>query len=249
MYVMMKKIGLLKVMFLMALTATLFNACDDGNGYSLDDAWYSIATVNPLGEYSYSLTLDDGTTLWPAATDVPWYHSDQRRRVLAVYTILSDEFDGFDHAVKVLDIQNVLTKPVAEDLGSSDENDKTYGTDPIEILDMWIGDGYLNVEFGFRNGDSSIAHYINLVPVADSDHPFTFEFRHNAYGDNAAYARKGLVAFDLSDLDTGGGEVELTIKAKSYDGEVTKQITYSPSETSTTQREAGLYNSLNDKIR
>jgi hypothetical protein len=202
------------------------NACDDGDEYSMNKAWYSIATVNPLNDNGmYSLTLDNGTTLWPAATDVPWYNPKHKRRAIAVYTILSDKFQGYDHAVKILDIQNVLTKAAAKDLG--EKNDEEYGNDPVKILNMWIGDGYLNVEFGFYNGGMGVSHYINLVKTDRADTPYYFEFRHNAYGDATVYARKGIVAFDLSDIH-GEEEVELTVKVNTFEGELIKKVAFKP---------------------
>ncbi|MDR0756260.1 MAG: NigD-like protein [Tannerella sp.] len=207
------------------LTALLPGGCDMGDGYSLDNAWYSVATVNPLEDGAYSLTLDNGTTLWPAATDVPWYSPEHKRRAIAVYTLLSDSFQGYDHAVKIFDIRNVLTKAVAEDLG--EKNDGEYGVDPVNILNMWIGDGYLNVEFSFKNGGTGVVHYINLVKMEHADTPYYFEFRHHAYGDNALHAQKGIVAFDLSDI-RGGEEIELTVRINTFEGELTKKITFRP---------------------
>lgn len=192
----------------------------------MDNAWYSIATVNPLNDDAYSLTLDNGTTLWPVATDVPWYSPKHKQRAIVVYTLLSDKFQGYDHAVKILDIRNVLTKAVARDLG--EKNDEEYGNDPVRILNMWIGDGYLNVEFSFKNGGMGVVHYINLLKTDHADTPYYFEFRHHAYGDNTLYAQKGIVAFDLSDIQ-GEEEIELTVKINTFEGELTKKIAFKPS--------------------
>jgi hypothetical protein len=224
----MKKMKLILVSAGLVIAALALNSCDD-DGYSLDKVWYSIATINPLSDTNaYSLTLDDGTTLWPAATAIPWYKPSENQRALVMYTLLSDEFQGYDHAVKVHDIQNVLTKAIAEDLGA--ENDRKYGTDPVKILDMWIGDGYLNVKFGFNYG-GGVKHFINLVKRDSVDAPYYFEFRHNAYNDSEHIGQKGLVAFDLSTLDTAGkDEISLTIHVKTFEGEKDYTITYNPSK-------------------
>jgi len=238
----MKKLKLLTVSVCVAITGLLLNACDNGEGYSLDDAWYSIATVNPLDDNTYSLTLDDGATLWPAATDAPWYKPAKRQRAAVVYTVLSDEFYGYSHAVKVLDIKNILTKPAAKDLGEG--NDTEYGNDPIKIMDMWVGDGYLNVVFGFNSGNAGIVHYINLVKMDNVNTPYYYELRHNAYGDGDSYAQKGIVAFDLSDLDTQGNEVTLTIKVNTFEGEKTETIVFNaPPSATVANIPTGGYNS------
>ena len=50
------------------LTPLVFNSClSDDDDYSLGKFWISIATVEPLDNNTYSLILDDGTKLWPAA--------------------------------------------------------------------------------------------------------------------------------------------------------------------------------------
>ena len=143
-----------------------------------------------------------------------------------MYTLLSDKFYGYDHAVKILDLKSILTKPVAENL--NDENDETYGTDPVNITDMWIGDGYLNIIFEFNYGGNAV-HYINLIKNESVRTPFFFEFRHNAYDDSERYRRKGIVAFDLSSIDTNGEEVELTIQVNTFDGNKLYKVKYDSS--------------------
>jgi hypothetical protein len=210
----------------------------DDDGYSLGQVWYSMATVEPLGDSpAYFLTLDHGSTLWPAATDIPWYTPKEKHRALVFYTILSDAFQGYDHAVKVLNIEDVLTKPIAEDKG--EENDSFYGNDPVKILDMWVGDDYLNVEFRFDYG-GSVKHFINLVKRDGVDTLNYFEFRHNAYQENTYASGKGIVSFDLSTLETDGEEIELTIHVKTFEGDKDYTIKYQPDketpESSSLQR-------------
>lgn len=206
-----------------AVAILVLNSClKDDKGYSLDDAWYSVATVHPLASKSYWLSLDSGTSLWPVATNIPWYEPKEKTRAIVVYTLLSDEFQGYDHAVKILDLKSVLTKPIADNL--VEENDSIYGTDPVGISEMWIGDGYLNIVFEFNYGGNEV-HFINLV---ESDNR-VFEFRHNAYNDGLGYRRKGIVAFDLSSVDTNGEEVELSIWVNTFDGAKNYPIKYNSS--------------------
>lgn len=222
----MLAIGLIGVFF-------LFNSCDDDDYYSLGDVWASLATINPEGTANaYSLTLDDGAMLWPAASDIPWYKPENNQRAIVFYTILSDQFQGYDYAILVRDIQHILTKNPAVNVG--DENDEKYGTDPIEILDMWMGDGYLNVWFGFNYGGGAV-HFINLVQREDVNTPYYFEFRHHAYDDTAREKRKGLVAFNLSELNIKE-QTTLTIKVNTFDGDKEYKVTYDPAEKETESR-------------
>ena len=212
----------------LVFSSFVFNSCVDDEGYSLDKAWYSITTVHPLDDSkSYWLSLDGGTSLWPVATNVPWYSPDEKQRAFVVYTLLSDEFQGYDHAVKILDLKSILTKPIAENLG--EENDDTYGTDTINILEIWIGDGYLNIVFEFYYGGNSV-HYINLMENSNVNNTsYCFEFRHNAYNDNERYKKQGIVAFDLSSVDTNGEEVELLILVNTFEGNKQYTVKYNSS--------------------
>jgi hypothetical protein len=221
-----------------AIAGFMLNSCMKDEGYSLDDAWYSIATVRPLdSSTSYWMTLDSGTSLWPVATDVPGFQPKEKQRAFVIYTLLSDAFQGYDHAVKILDIKGILTKQIAKDLW--EENDETYGTDPVEISEMWIGDGYLNIKFEFNYGGDEV-HFINLMknesvrnPELGNESarmPHMYEFRHNAYNDSERSKRKGIVAFDLSSVDTQGVDVELTIAVNTFGGAKEYKITYNSSK-------------------
>lgn len=211
-----------------SLTAFLCNSCDldDDDGYSLGNVWGSIATVQPSGDSDhYSLVLDDGTTLWPAANHAPWYKPKANQRAIVYYTVLSDRFQGYDHAIMIRSISDILTKYPAENLGE-EQNDQEYGDDPVKISDMWIGDGYLNVSFRFNYGGRT-KHFINLVRRDDVDTPNYFEFRHNAYDDTERVGQKGLVAFNLSSLNIKE-EVTLTIKVNTFEGDKEYTVKYDP---------------------
>ncbi len=204
----------------------LLNSCDLNDSYSLGDVWYSLATVKPLNDSkTYSLTLDNGKTLWLAATNVPEYKPKENQRALIYYTILSDTFQRYDHAIQLHNIRNILTKSFVEKDLIGDKSDAKYGTDPVRILGMWMGDGYLNVHFGFNYGGTKV-HYINLIHRPEvSKSPYYFEFRHNAYGDPQRYGRKGLVAFDMSKLNVDK-EVTLTIRVKTFNGDKEYKVKY-----------------------
>ena len=224
----------------------LFNSCLDDDGYSLDKAWYSIATINPLEDSkAYWLSLDNGTSLWPVATNIPWYNPKENQRAFVVYTLLSDKFNEYDHAIKILDLKTILTKPVAENLG--EKNDETYGTDPVSMSEMWIGDGYLNIVFEFYYGGNTV-HFINLMENASDDNPYLFEFRHNAYNDNTHFLRKGIVAIDLSSVDTMGEDVELSISFNTFEGVKNYNVEYNSSKNPVSQSRSYMKESFVEAI-
>ncbi|MDD3358401.1 MAG: NigD-like protein [Parabacteroides sp.] len=207
------------------LSTLVFNSClSDDDDYSLGNYWISIATVEPLTDNNYSLILDDGTKLWPAATNYPGYSPKDDQRALVNYTILSDSVQGYDHYIKVNSIQNILTKSIAS---LTSTNDADFGNDPVKIINMWVGGGYLNVQFGFNYGGAK-PHFINLVrDTTQTSDPKILEFRHNAYDDQAMVAKEGLVAFNLSSLiEAGKDSVEFTVKVKTFDGDKTYDLNY-----------------------
>lgn len=227
----------LKIIFItigLALGALLFNACSDDDGYSLGNYWIDLATVVPVGETTYYLRMDDGTTLWPAATNAPYYKPKENQRAMVNFTLLSDSQGGYDHYVKVNRIDDVLTKNMAESKG--DENNTIYGNDPVEIRSIWIGDGYLNVYFRTLFGYEK-THFVNLIPSDDED--AHLEFRHNAYDDPQLVKASGLVAFNLSQLNEiiepeGQDTITLTIKVNTFDGNKLFNVKYVPSSLANT---------------
>jgi len=87
-------------------------SCDD-KSRSLGNFGIDIATVIPEGDNAYSLLLDNGKRLWPAASATR-YAPTPGQRVFLNYTILSEEMTGYDHYVRVNDMWNILTKKAIE---------------------------------------------------------------------------------------------------------------------------------------
>ena len=196
-------------------------SCDD-NAHSLGEFRINIATVIPEGENAYSLILDNGKRLWPAANAV-LYHPTYNQRVFLNYTILSGAQDGYDHYIKVNDIWNILTKQVIE---LNAQNADSIGNDPVKVNAVWIGGDYLNVSFMFNYGGVK-PHAINLVKnrlASDiSTDAIDLEFRHNAYDSQRDKLYEGFVCFDLKPLrDNHADSVKLSVSIK----EQTKEITY-----------------------
>ena len=110
-----------------------------------------------------------------------------------------------------------------------EENDKIYGTDPVEIINDWVTiaeDGYLTLRFrtvwGGRN-----KHFVNLLLGQNPENPYEVEFRHNAYEDTYGTTEDRLVAFKLDGLpDTEGKTVKLKLKWKSFSGEKSTEFDY-----------------------
>lgn len=219
----MKK-AVLTVGIIVALFAAV--SCNKKDEHSLGKFVVDIATVIPEGENAYSLLLDNGKRLWPAASDIR-YAPAYNQRVFVNFTTLSDELNGYDHFVKVNNIWNILTKQAIE---LTPQNADSIGHDPIKINGAWIGNDFLNVDFMFNYGGVK-PHAINLAKNALSSEnkrdTIDLEFRHNSYNSNNDKLYEGFVCFDLKPFKQNDADsVVLAIKVKDWDREKTYNIVY-----------------------
>lgn len=227
----MKKLHWIFWMICLVMVPAL-QSCDDDEHYSLGDFTRPLwATMRVTGNAFY-LECDEWGKLWPVNTDLGWYEPTDGQRVIAVFNPIWDNYQGYDHAVKILSLQNVLTKSVEV---LTTENDAEFGNDPMTILKGQIGisGGYMNLFF-IQNLPEKQKHRISLVrPELDSDcygadGYIHLELRYNNYGDVTGIQRQGAVSFNLNSLNfasdckgiklkinsSKNGEVELTFDRK-----------------------------------
>ena len=203
----------------------VLQSCDDNDGYSIGDFTPPLwATVRVTGNAFY-LDCDVWGTLWPVNTDLGWYEPVDGKRVITMFNPLSDGFDGYDHAVKLLSLQDVLTKEV-ETL--TPETEKEFGNDPVLIFkgDIGISGGYMNIVF-MQNLPSKIKHRISLVRPQDDadlygeDGYIHLELRYNDYEDLTGLRDYGAVSYNLNSLDVTSETKGIKLKLNSeVNGEV-----------------------------
>ncbi|EGJ70919.1 hypothetical protein Bcop_0702 [Bacteroides coprosuis DSM 18011] len=199
---------MIKKIFLACLSVTMlvgFQSCNDDDGYSLGDFWISYATVVREGN-TYSLKLDSGQKLWVGAGWIN-YNSVDGQRVVADYTILGDNYNGYDHIVKVNYLYEILTKNV--EFVKSEEDDKKFGNDGIpSVNEMWVSNDYLNIKFTYRLPSEAKAHKVSLVEnqlkESPDDSSIYLEFRYNTYNNNSSYVSNSMASFNLNTIDLSG---------------------------------------------
>ena len=220
----MKKLHWLFMAICLAVMPAL-QSCDDNDGYSLGDftppMW---ATVRVTGNAFY-LDSDVWGTLWPVNIDLGWYDAVDGQRVLTMFNPLWDNYEGYDHAVKLLRLQNVLTKDV-ETL--TPENEEELGNDPVVIYqgDITISGGYMNIFF-VQNLPAKTKHRISLVRPQDNEDLYAgdgyihLELRYNDYDDLTGRQAYGAVSYNLNSLDITSGTKGIKLKLNSEkNGEV-----------------------------
>lgn len=231
------KMKTLKTLLLFAavccISFVLPSCLNDDNDFSLGKYQLEIVSVKSAGNAPY-FRADDGTTLWPAAGYVDLSRLGEGQRVWLNMTLLGDSTMGaqhFDYYIRVNQVDTVLTKRLAPDLGA--DNDAVYGTDPVEIRSMRTGNGHLTIRFAAKFGDEK-KHWVNLVKndrIEDETYPIHLEFRHNAQGDPQLSTQEGWVCFDLGDLPTPYTKtVDLIVKVITPDGPKEYKINYNPND-------------------
>lgn len=191
----MKKITYLFSVICLAV-ALAFQSCDDGDGYSLGDFTApQLATVRAVSGTGFYLDCDVWGTCWPVNTDMGWYVPIDGQRVVTVFNPLWDNYGGFDHAVKILSIQNVLTKNV-ETMLSDDEAGWGDEAIPANEEDITISNGYLNVFF-LRRLPFTTDVRLALVPANPAEATASLV-------DEAGYYHLELCCNTQSDVDTPG---------------------------------------------
>ena len=223
----MKKLHWLFMAICLAVMPAL-QSCDDNDGYSLGDFTPPLwATVRVTGNAFY-LNCDVWGTLWPVNTDIGWYDAVDGQRVITVFNPLWDNYAGYDHAVKLLRLQNVLTKEV-ETL--TPETEEEFGNDPVFIYkgDITISGGYMNIFFTCRtchlrliiNTASAWCVRKKMMLLYGEDGYVHLELRYNDYDDLTGRRSPGAVSYNLNSLDIPSETKGIKLKLNSEEnGEV-----------------------------
>ena len=213
-----------------------FTNCNS-SGYSLGNASVAIATVKSLSSSDFYILLDGGQKLYPSAPVMHNYKVIDGQRILVNFTLLSGEYNEYDHLIKINSLENILTKGV--DVLENEEEDD-FGDDPFLLSNdnywptgMWVSGGYLNIAF-FRPFSISKKHRISLVKnkleTSPEDEFEYLELRYNTFEDTSTSGFKSLVSFNLNSLELADKK-GLMLKRINPDGkEETIQLNFKKEE-------------------
>lgn len=220
---MKKYLKLFSVLALFAVLTVGFASCLSDDGYSREKSWRSFVTVNKIGDDTYDFTLDNGNKLW-VASPAGLKLKPKYDRAIIDYTILSDKEGDYDYYIKLTGFYDILTKDVIYVAPDNEAEQNRIGDDPIKVLSIWEGGGYLNINFEYNTGEVN-QHMVNLVsalPNLSIDKEIVnLEFRHNKENDPEKYKAQGYVSFDLAPYKIAGRDkVKFKISAKNFGGEI-----------------------------
>lgn len=215
----MKKLKFLYLALVAFLAVGGFTACNDDE-YRVGDIYPSaLVTVKPYADLSGCyLQLDNITTLYPVnITGLPY--GTKPVRALIEYLAVDDDPKDCTEAVRVVKMQEVLTKQMVQWGTLSQEE---LGSDPIEIVKDWVTlveDGFLTLRFRTTTSGIGTTHLLNLVQGVNPENPYEVHLRHNANGDTKGDLADGIVAFDLSSLPGSlNPEQTITVVWDSFSG-------------------------------
>ena len=238
----MKRLNLILLAVLFAILPIL-QSCNNNDGYSIGDFAKDWVTVNVDDEDEYTFTADNWGTLLPISTTVPWYKPKDGQRAVVYFNPLYDDYQGYDVAIKIEAVRNILTKAIGE---LTAENEEELGNDPVYIYKdggMWMSGGYLNIIFRYDipvNGNKHLVSLVKNTTVTPEDDGYIhLEYRHNTQDDvsGSGYRWEGAVSFDLSSLNITPQTKGLKVKINSSaNGEVTVTLDFN-AETSASVEE------------
>lgn len=211
--------GIFMAMGLMA-SLLLLNSCDSNNDYIIVQRPTALVTVYPDGPDAFTMQLDDSTTLFPSNMKASPY-GNKKVRALVNYTVDPDFCGDNCMSVHVNWIDSIRTKQPVVSMGSSDDDAKAYGNDPIEIVRDWVTvaeDGYVTLRIRTLWGGKA-THIVNLVGGVNKDNVCEFDLRHDARGDVNGTVGDALIAFDLNSFWTDHSkEVKIKLNWLSFSG-------------------------------
>ena len=197
------------------LIICLFFACSEDEQEKIYDSQIELATICDREGQFYFL-LDNGKTILPDRKIDSELDLNDNRRVRVLFSVVQENAEGFEAIATIHSLAFVQVLPI---LRLSPEKEPQWGNDSIGVESIWIGSHYLNFSF-YVYADSKM-HSVNLLQTKSAENDSIYlEIRHNANEDFPAYRKKGIISFDLEDLEKQK-PVHLAITVNTYSGKKT----------------------------
>lgn len=227
-----------KLLKMMASAAILFSTAlslqscdnDDSNNIIIDPVYAPNALVTLKTDATTGqiyMQLNDSVTLvdkdykqWP-------FDGTDKKEVRALVSVIyaDDNETALQRSVHIVSpFDTIRTKPMSPIVS---DIEKTYGDDPVEIVDSWktvCEDGYLTLHFRTYFGGMNI-HTLRLVRMNDG----SLRLFHDANGDAKGTVSDGIIAFRLNDVpkpEDGSKYENITLKWTSFSGEKSHTFKY-----------------------
>jgi len=199
--------------FLFLLVICMLFACSEEEPVKIYDSQIELATTRVQEGKPYFL-LDNGKTIFPdKQLD---YDLTDNQRVRILFSIVQEKPATFEVTATIHSLIFIQVLPIVPALQLSPEEEARLRNDSVGVESIWIGGHYLN--FSFYIYADSKDHSINLLQTTSLENDtIRLEIRHNANGDFPAFRKRGIVSFNIKDLERHK-PVVLAIKAETYSG-------------------------------
>lgn len=205
-------------------------ACHNDNDEDPPKFLIEYGTIEKINDVDYVVRLDKGPLLLPVDTTISGRGLKNEMRVDIDYTILDDAPDATlcDYLVAINYLNEIPTFNI---IPASEATSADQGSDPVDITQLIVANGFLTIEFLYEASDLSDSHRFTLVlqEQPTTDNRRLLSFHHDNGGDTRGTSKFGHVSFRLQDAfpDTRDS-IPLLITHDGFDGPSTHLITYHP---------------------
>lgn len=170
------------------------SSCEKEN----DPIYEGYGLVHKQSDHSFSVTLDDGTLIYPQEYSLNPCDLLDSTRLYMQFNLL-EERDSCAH-VRLTYADTILTKSV---LPYHESILDSVGNAPVKITHAWFAHGFLNFEFMFAGRaylNANHAHMLSLLQCPSEGNKLIFEFHHNDFNDRKDKMYIGVVSFRIHSI-------------------------------------------------
>lgn len=192
----MKRIGR-SIICIIAAIAALTSCKKD------DTLQYNNLTMGNVVDGTF--TSDQGNIFTVVEKNCTGDFENMKRAIVLCDVLKKVEGTQNEYEVRLNGLGAVLTKDPVSKKTADNDNEMSI-EDPINIYDLWISGGYINMYVQIEvipNSDTK--HLVNLVidEEASTDGKYVFTLRHNSFGES--------ITHDAQDVTLGGSYVSFPI--------------------------------------
>lgn len=174
-----------------------FIACNnDDNKYDYGNFRMDFVTVLS-SESGIRFLRDDGITLFSATNNANSEYLSAGNRIILRY-IPKEKISPTE---QFADIQSISVVPKGDIVFTTKEQAESFGNDPLYIISLWPGGGYLNLRYKIEENNAHHQLVLFCIPENQiSQDTLYLKLQHKAYSDNPGFLSKGYAAFSLEKI-------------------------------------------------
>ena len=197
---------------IIALCAYFSVACSSDNSdspYSTIGQAVVLTTVDTNTDVNGPFfILDDGASVWPYSSIVPYDKLQKGERVLCNFTYLNGSKQGFTYFAR---LNGFSVVPMENIINMTNFNKDSIGNTPMMLQNLWVTSEYVNVRFYINKPQASepiISLVVNRLVEEVNDGYAHLQLCYNNNGCNTDYVPNALVSFRLGDYAPSGSSLK-----------------------------------------